>query len=374
MAIEQTRAAGAWMKPWIEQLPVDGVAVPQGGAKAAVAPRALNLNESPYPPSPKAVEAIRAAAGTLNRYADYTASALAHAVSARTGIAASRIVFGCGSEEMILAACTAAAGPGDEVVMPSPSFPSFASSTVIQGAKPVPAPIDAAGASDPKTLAAAITARTRLVFCCTPNAPSGGMMSAAALAEIAAAVPDDVLLIVDEAYHEYGRHAGGAEVLPIMARRKGPWAALRTFSKAYGLAGARIGYALCGSDEVADAFRRVKLYYGASVPAQAAALAALEDEAYLAQTLDAVAHERRRLSDGMRKMGLAPMPSGSNFVSVRLPIPSSRSVAEFRARGILVRPWGHPDFPNELRITIGRDDDTDAVLAALGEILAAVPA
>lgn len=371
------RAGRSWLKPWIGDLPVDGVAVPQlGGGKdaAPVRVRQLHLNESPYPPSPKAVEAMRAAAATLNRYADYTVTALAVAMSERTGIAPSRIVFGCGSEEIILAACVVAAGPGDEVVVPSPSFPSFASSAAIQGAKPVPAGLDAHGANDPKALAAAITDRTRLVFCCTPNAPSGGLMSAGAVAEIVAAVPEDVLLVVDEAYHEYGRHAGGPDVLPILARRRGPWLALRTFSKAYGLAGARIGYALCGSDEVADALRRVKLYYGASVPAQAGALASLEDDAYLAQTLDAVARERKRLSDGLRKMGLHPMPSGANFVSVKLPIPATRSTAEMQARGILVRSWRDPAHPTALRMTIGRDDDTAAVLAALQEILATVPA
>jgi histidinol-phosphate aminotransferase len=369
--------APAWLKPSLREMPTDRRAAPaplQGGnAKAAPSgpPRALHLNESPYPPSPRAIDAIRAAAANLNRYADANATALTTALSARTGIDPARIVVGCGSEELITVLTALTAGPGDEVVLPAPSFPSFALGVALQGATPVRARLDRHGVNDPKTILGGITARTRLVFTCTPNPPTGGLMSAAALEEVIAAVPESILLVVDEAYHEFGRHAGGPDVLALLAKRRGPWAALRTFSKAYGLAGARIGYAFCSGLDVADAMRRMKLHYGASVPAQAGALAALEDEAHLARNLDAIAKERDRLSRGLATLGLEPYPSAANFVSVALPMPATQSAAELQRRNILVRDWRDPEFLKELRITVGLSDDTDAVVAAIKEILGA---
>ncbi len=361
-------AARAWLKPVLRAFPADRRAAPKPRAGAQPV-RGLHLNESPYPPSPKAIEAVRAAAANLNRYADANAGALAAALSRRTGIDPERIVVACGSEELIQVLCALAAGPGDEVVVPAPSFPSFALSVALQGAAPVRAKLDRGGANDAAGILQAIGERTRLVFCCTPNPPSGGMMSKAALEQVVAGVPDRVLLVVDEAYYEFGRHAGAPDALAILAGRRGPWAALRTFSKAYGLAGARVGYALCSDLDVADALRRLKLYYGASALAQAAALASLEDEAHLAGTLDAIARERTRLS----ALGLEPLPSAANFVSVEAPMVAVEAMALLQERGILVRDWRDPEHPNELRITVGRADDTDAVLAAMRDIIATAP-
>jgi histidinol-phosphate aminotransferase len=216
---------------------------------------------------------------------------------------------------------------------------------------------------------AAVTDRTRLVFCCTPNPPTGGLMTAAALEAVAAGIPDRVMLAVDEAYYEFGHHAGGPDALAILGKRRGPWTVLRTFSKAYGLAGARIGYAFCSDEHVAEAMRHAKLHYGASVPAQAGALAAYLDEAYLAQTLDGVARERRRLSDGLDALGLKTFASAANFVAVRMPIPAADAILALEKKGIMVRGWRDADYQNELRITVGLADDTDAVLAAVAEIV-----
>jgi histidinol-phosphate aminotransferase len=366
-----TKQGPAWLKATVAALP------PYRGPQTAtaVAPgakmRLLHLNESPYPPSPRAIEAFSATIRDLNRYPDIHAAALAGALADRTGIAAENIIFGCGSDELIHFLCEATLGPGDELVIPAPSFPRYALSGRILGATPVRVTLDAGGANDAAALAAAVSERTRLLFCCTPNPPSGGMMSAAALDRLASAVPDSVLLVVDEAYHEFASHAGGPDVLAALRHRRGPWVVLRTFSKAYGLGGARIGYALCGSAEVAEALRKVKLQFNVTAPSQAAALAALRDEDYLQTTLDAIARERRRLADGIVALGLSPFPSAANFVSVKLGMPSAHAAEEFRRRGILIRDWRDPDHLNEIRITIGVPEDIDAVLVALGEILAA---
>src|SRR5262249_22118789 len=180
--------------------------------------------------------AVREIAGSLNRYPDSQGKALAQALSARTGIPAARILFGCGSDELIHDFCTFALSTGDHAVVPAPTFPSFATEAQVQGATPIRVKLDSQGANDAAGLVGAVTDRTRLVFCCTPNPPSGGMVSAAGIEALAKGIPETVLLIVDEAYHEYGRHAGGPDVLPILAKRRGPWAVMRTFSKAYGLA------------------------------------------------------------------------------------------------------------------------------------------
>jgi histidinol-phosphate aminotransferase len=370
----ETQRKPAWVRPSVEALPRHGTGSPSAADFAGPnAPKVhmLHLNESPYPPSPKAVEAMRASAGSLNRYPDSQGKALAQALSARTGIPAAHILFGCGSDELIHDFCTFALSPGDHAVVPSPSFPSFAVEARVQGATPVRVKLDARGASDAGGLVAAVTERTRLVFCCTPNPPTGGQMTADGIAQVAAGVPEHVLLIVDEAYHEYGRQAGGPDVLPVLAKRRGPWAVMRTFSKAYGLAGARIGYALCGSEDVAEALRKVKLHFGATVPAQAAALAALDDDAYLAKVVTAVARERQRLSDGLAGLGLEVFSSAANFVSAKLPILAAGAVEQLRRRRILIRDWRDPEHLHEIRITVGLAEDTDAVITALRDILAA---
>lgn len=313
-------------------------------------------------------------AGAANRYPDPNARLLCGELSARSGIPVSRIVCANGSEELIQVLCTLGAGPGDEVVVPAPAFPGIAISAALRNATPVRVPLNAQGANDAQALLAAVTARTRLVFCCTPHPPSGGMMDAAALEQLIHGVPENVLLVIDEAYHEFGRHAGGPDILAALTKRRGPWVNLRTFSKAYGLAGARVGYAFCSSDVIADALRRMKTTYGPSAMSLVGALAALKDDKHLATVLDAVALERGRMTAGLSALGLTPFPSFANFVSVALPMPGGQAMQGLHARGILVRDWRDADHQNEIRITVGLAEDTDAVLQAIKELLAEAPA
>ncbi len=360
--------AWAWLRPGVRDIPA--YAGPKTAADVdARKVRLLHLNESPYPPSPKAVAAVRDFGERLNRYPDIHGRALANALSARTGVPADRIVFGAGTDELVHFVCGITTGPGDAAVMPWPTFPRYALTTRIEGGEAVRVPLDEGGANDADALLAAVDDRTRAVWCCTPNPPSGGMMDEAALRRLVAGVPENVLLAVDEAYHEYGRHAGGPDVLAAMGGRRGPWLVLRTFSKAYGLAAARVGYALCGSDEVSDALRKTRLQYGANAPGQAAALAALEDDAHLRKTLDLTAAERLRLADGFAALGLAPLPTAANFVSAELPCDAAPVMRALAERDILTRDWRDPGHPRHIRVTVGLPEDTDAVLAALKDIL-----
>lgn len=360
--------ARSWLRPSVRGLPAYEGPKTAADVDAGEA-RLLHLNESPYPPSPRAIEAIRNFGDRLNRYPDIHARALANALSARTGAPADRIVFGAGADELVQLVCGITTGPGDAAVMPWPTFPRYASATRVAGGEPIKTPLDDGGANDAEALLAAIDDRTRAVWCCTPNPPSGGMMDAAALHRLAAGAPENVLLAVDEAYHEYGRHAGGPDVLAALGDRRGPWLVLRTFSKAYGLGAVRMGYALCGSTEVADALRKTKLQYNANAPGQAAALAALEDDAYLRRTLDLTAAERTRLADGLAALGLKPLPTAANFVSAELPCDAAGVMRALADRGILTRSWRDPGHPRHIRITVGLPDDTDAVLAALKDVL-----
>jgi histidinol-phosphate aminotransferase len=333
-------------------------------------PRLVHLNESPYPPSPRVAEAIAAASHDLNRYPDIYGRALVDAIARDSDVPPGRIVLGCGSDELIQLICQVALAPGDEAVVPAPSFPRYGVSTRLASAHVKRVALDAGGACDAGNILAAIGPRTRLVFCCTPNPPSGGLMGEAALRAVVSGVPDDVLLYLDEAYFEYGRHAGGPDTLALLRARKGPWISTRTFSKAYALAALRVGYAICGDDSVAEALRRAKLQFNVPTLSQAAALAAYRDQPYLFELLDKIAVERRRLADGLAKIGTRVLPSAANFVSCVLPGPAAAAMAALELRGILVRDWRDPAHLHELRIGVGLAADTDATLAALAEHLA----
>jgi histidinol-phosphate aminotransferase len=331
----------------------------------ATRPRLIHLNESPYPPSPRAINAAIAAMRDLNRYPDIAGRALARAVGARLDVPEDRIVLGCGSDELIHFATVISLAAGDSAVVPAPSFPRYALSARLAGAQALRAKIDAQGACDADAILRAIRPRTRLVVCCTPNPPSGGMMDADSLRAVAKGVPDDVLLLVDEAYYEFGRHAGGPDALAILRDRKGPWLSTRTFSKAYALAALRIGYAICGDDTVAEALRRARLQFDVPTPSQAAALAAFQDQAHLSEAVARVAAERERLAAGLAALGLKVWPSAANFVSCSLAGPAAPAMDALARDRILVRDWRDPDYMSELRVGVGTSEDTDAVLASL---------
>ena len=329
--------------------------------------RRLDLNEAPSPPSPRVVAAIQAAASELNRYPEHNPDALARALAERAGLPADRVIFGNGSDELVLAAGQVALSAGDEALLPVPSFPPYGKAVALQDAVATGVPTRADGVMDvAATIAAATGPRCRLVFAATPNNPTGGMLSGEEVERLVLGVPDTALLMLDEAYFEFGRHAGGPDILPIMARRRGPWIVTRTLSKAYSLAGLRVGYGYAGTASLAEAFRKVRTAFNLNRLAQAAALAALDDEAYMQATLDANARERRRLSDGLRALGFDPFPSAANFVAARTsPFPGGALAEALRRRGILVQALAWPGVPDALRITVGTAEDTDAVLEGL---------
>ena len=331
--------------------------------------RRMSLNESADPPSPKVIAAVQAAVAGANRYPDPRARALAAAISDRTEVPVSRIVFGNGSHELIMLMGTAFVEVGSRIVVPNPSFQPYQSTAKIAGAEVVAVPLDGDGANDVDALLAACSSAPRMVIAATPNNPTGALLSQAALDRLIAGVPEAALLVIDEAYFEFGRLAGGPDVLRALKARKGPWLVLRTFSKAYNLAGLRVGYALASHDEIVEGINRVRGVFNVNRLAQAAALAALGDEPYARASQKRTAAERDRLAVCLKGLGLSPLPSAANFVAVRTPKPAAEVVGALARQGIMIVPVGGPPYDHHIRITIGTAEDTDAVLAALKSVL-----
>ena len=331
--------------------------------------RSLHLNEAPFPPAPAVIAAMQQAAAGLNRYPDHDGAELIAELARRTGAPAERIVIGSGTNELLYASADLALDAGDEAVAPVPGFPTYAKTIAMRGATHVGAPVRADGVVDVAATLAAVTDRTRLVFVATPHNPTGGLMAAGEIEHLVRALPDHLLLHFDEAYYEFGRHAGAPENLPLIAQRRGPWIVTRSFSKAYGLAGARVGYGITSDRGLADAYRKIRINFSVNAVALAAARTALDETEHLARLLDHTAAERERLARGLADLGLEPLPSAANFVSVLAPAPAKLAAA-LATRNVFVLPFPWPGTDGALRITIGTAADTDAVLNGLRDILA----
>ena len=369
MSQDQGAAAGILRRTVAALPPHRGPQIEEDFAGVNAPLRRMSLNESSDPPSPKVIAAVQAAVAGANRYPDPKARALAAAISDRTEIPISRIVFGNGSHELIMLMGPAFMEAGSRIVVPNPSFQPYQSAAKIAGAEVVVVPVDADGANDVDAMLAACAPPPRIVIAATPNNPTGALLSETALKRLIAGVPAATLLVLDEAYYEFGRLAGGPDVLKSLKARKGPWLVLRTFSKAYNLAGLRVGYGLASHDEIAEGIQRVRGVFNVNRLAQAAALAALGDEPYVLASQKRTAAERDRLAVGLKAMNLAPMPSAANFVAVKTPKPAVEVVGALAKHGIMIVPVGGPPYENHIRITIGTAADTDAVLAALKAVL-----
>ncbi len=333
--------------------------------------RRMHLNECPYPPSPKVVAAIQEAATGVNRYPDSQWREVTTRLAARTGHPQDLIVMGNGSDQILQALAEITLDDSRSAVVPDPSFGRYTLAARIHGAQVIPVPTMPDGRNDVEAMLAAVRPDTRLLYACTPNNPTGAMLSEAEVRRLADGVPDHCLLALDEAYFEFARRAGGPDGLATIRHREGPWVVLRTFSKSYGMAGLRVGYVLCGSTEIADSLNKVRQTFHVNAIAQAAAVAALDDQAYGDWLVDTLSAERDRLAGGLAELGLEIMPSVGNFVIARLARPAPPVIKALADRGIMIGGirTPTPGFENHIRITVGLPEDTDAALAALREAL-----
>ncbi|WP_234996366.1 histidinol-phosphate transaminase [Demequina sp. NBRC 110054] len=318
----------------------------------------LSSNESPLGPLPSVRDAIAEAASRAHLYPDWTAAALVATLAERHGVEEGRVVVGSGSSEVLSQLIRAVAGPGDEVVYAWRSFEAYPSLVVAAGATPVQVPLAQGGRHDMPALAAAVTPATRLVMVCSPNNPTGTTVTHEEMVALLEAVPTDVAVLLDEAYCEFDRSEDGPRADALLAAYPHLVVA-RTFSKAWGLAGMRIGYGVAPLG-LAAAMRRMAIAFGVTGLAQAAALASLEAEGELAERVADVVAQRDRLVAALRGQGWDVPDAQGNFVWVAAGDSTDALGRVLYDNGISAR-----EFEGEgVRITVGSSDATDAVIAA----------
>ncbi|ABI56281.1 histidinol-phosphate transaminase [Alkalilimnicola ehrlichii MLHE-1] len=335
----------------------------------------LASNESPLGPSPQALTAAREAAAEVHRYPDGNAFELKARLAARHGVGAERITLGNGSNDVLALIAQAFLGPEREAVFSRHAFAVYPIVTQAAGAVARVAPAHGADSDQPygHDLAAMqrlISGRTRVVFIANPNNPTGTWVGEDALRAFIEQVPGDVLVVVDEAYFEYARDLAG---LPDASRWLDEFPNLvvtRTFSKCYGLAGLRVGYAL-SSPPVAELLNRVRQPFNCNAVAQAAAGAALDDEAHLARAIALNTEQLRLMEAELRQLGLTVLPSAGNFLCFDVG-GGAASVNEGLLRaGVIVRPVGGYELPGFLRVSVGLPEENRRFLDTLERLISA---
>ncbi|MCJ8504618.1 histidinol-phosphate transaminase [Kocuria flava] len=352
------------MRPVVAQLPGYVAGRRASGALTA----ALASNESHYDPLPSVLEEVREAAGRMNRYPDMGAVQLRERIAAFVGVRPEEVAVGPGSVGVLQQILGATCGPGDEVVFAWRSFEAYPILVSLTGATAVPVPLAADEGHDLEAMAAAVTDRTRAVLVCSPNNPTGTAVPQAALERFLAAVPPHVLVVVDEAYVEFVDEERPLDALALF-RAHPNVCVLRTFSKAYGLAGLRVGYAVA-HEGLAEGLRKVALPFGVSTVAQRAAVRSLDAAGELRERAAAVAAERRRVVDALRAAGWELPESQANFVWLRAGDALREALTgAFDRAGVLVRAY----TSDGVRITLADPATNDRVLAVLAD-RAAFPA
>ncbi len=327
----------------------------------------LASNENPLGPSPKGIAAAKAVLADANRYPDGGTHRLREKLAERIGIAPEEIFVGLGSSEIIDLASRVLLRAGLQGLTSEGTYAPFSVAIRASGAELVLVP-QRHYAYDLGAMAEALTPKTGLIYLANPNNPTGSAFTARELGDFLEKVPDGVLVVLDEAYIHYAVSMGLRDSMEAYRKRKN-LLILRTFSKVYGLAGLRIGYAI-GKVELLTAMNKLRTPFNTSGVAQAAALAALDDKEHVERCIAANAAERKRLSDGLTKLGLRPVVSEANFVFVPVG-PDAKEVSdELLHLGVIVRPLGWMRLPEAIRISVGVTEENDKCLAALGQVLA----
>lgn len=326
----------------------------------------LSSNENPFDPLPSVVDALVATLPTsVNRYPNIAATELTEALAKRLGVEEGNLVFGSGSVEVAAQLIHALTGPGDEVMYAWRSFEAYPILVRAAGAVPLEVPLDADAKHDLGAMAAAITDRTKLIFVCNPNNPTGTVVSHDELEAFMARVPKHVLVVIDEAYVHFDVDPASPDGLAFFREYENV-AVLHTFSKAYGLAGLRVGYAVA-HPELAEALRKVSLPFGVTALAQAAAVASLEAEPELQERIDLIVRERARVIGALREAGLPVVDAEANFVWLETGDASDAVNEVFRDRGISARVFSG----DGIRVSIGAERENDAVIEVARDAVAA---
>lgn len=337
------------------------------GKQAGADAYKLSSNENPFDPLPHVIAAMQAQVGA-NRYPDATASRLRGRLAERYGVTPDEVHVAAGSVSILYQLVQAAAGPGDEVVYAWRSFEAYPGLAVVAGADRVEVPLTADGRHDLAAMAAAVTERTRVVIVCSPNNPTGPVVTQAEFDEFVALVPTDVLIVLDEAYAEFVTREDAVDGLRDLGVIRPNIVALRTFSKAYGLAGLRIGYAI-GHRRVLDAARATAIPLSVTAQAEDAALASLDAEDELLDRVRTIAERRDRLAASLREGGWQVPDAQGNFVWLATGEQTLDAAATFEAAGIIVRPFAGEG----VRISVGEEESVDKVTRIAASIVETLP-
>lgn len=329
----------------------------------------LASNENPLGPSPLAVQAIQAALPDMTRYPDGNGFVLKQALAARLDVAPSMITLGNGSNDILELVTRAFVGPQHEVVFSEHAFAVYPIVTQAVGARAVVVPAREWG-HDLEAMAAAITPATRLVFVANPNNPTGTWIERGELEAFLERVPEQVIVVLDEAYTEYVEASDMPNGLDYLAGYPNLLVS-RTFSKAYGLAALRVGYGIC-QPAIADAMNRVRQPFNVNSLALAAAVASLADANYLAESRTVNREGMLQLETGLRKMDLEWIPSRGNFIAIDLGREAAPVFQALLREGVIVRPVANYGMPNHLRVSIGLKAENERFLQALAKVLALV--
>jgi histidinol-phosphate aminotransferase len=330
----------------------------------------LASNEAPFTPLEPVVEAASRAALTANRYPDPSYMALRQALADRYDVPWRHVALGAGSCEILLAAGEALLEPGAEVLYAWPSFSVYPQLAAATGARAVTVALTGEAEHDLDAMLREITVATRLVLVCNPNNPTGTALPLEQITDFIAKVPEHVCVILDEAYIEFSLTVGDTYASLPLLKRFPNLVLLRTFSKVYGLAAMRVGYALCGSESFRVAVEQVRQPFYLTAPAQAAAVVALGHQDEVERRVVATVASRTAVSETLRAHGLWVAESDANFLWIRVGDDDAPVVDGLRERNVLVRGGTGLGEPGCIRVTLGTDAENEKFVTALIETLA----
>jgi histidinol-phosphate aminotransferase len=337
----------------------------------------LASNENPYGAGPAVTNALVDLALRAGTYPDANCTALRSAIAERTGAGAEQIVIGNGSEAILQMLCQAFLSPGDRVLTQRPAFGLHEIYPRMMGAQVELLSLTPALDFDPDAWCEALARGPKIAMLANPSNPVGCMLDAPSFARLVDAAPADTLMVIDEAYFEYARLAHGfPDALAVLRSQQRPWIVLRTFSKAWGLAALRVGYGIASDASLIQWLDRVRTPFNVNEAAQAAAVAAWSDEAFMEKSVGETVKQREALERALRAMalpGLRIAPSVANFLFIDLGRPNGPVNEALLARGIIVKPWKEPGFETFIRVSIGTADDNARFLQALGDIMGPAP-
>ncbi|WP_101843556.1 histidinol-phosphate transaminase [Halobacillus sp. Marseille-P3879] len=327
-------------------------------------------NENPFGCSPMAEEAIRQEIEEITRYPETTSPALTVKLAARLGISSDQIIFGNGSDEIIRLLTRCYINEGDHAVMAGVTFPRYKTNVLIDGGEVIEVEMTE-GKHDLNAMLAAITSKTKMIFVCNPNNPTGTIVGRRELLSFIEQVPEDVLLIMDEAYYEYAESEEYLDTLPLLPDHPN-MVILRTFSKVYGLAALRIGYGMM-NPEIVQQLQKVKDPFNVNRLAAVAASASLDDDSFLIDTIVKNREGRQYLIQYFDEMNLRYFITQTNFIMVDTGCPSKEVYQKLLNKGVIIRPGHLMGYPTMIRVTIGQEEENEVLVRELRKILDSTP-